>query len=119
MKKFLYDWGVLLLIVIGITTFLTWMFVSIIRERRMGNEVKDYCGYVIDKGYDPPSSGYKSHTDAQYWIVFQDEDCHKAIRVHVTPGAYYEDKLDNRVCFSLSASELKWYGNTNEIKHLK
>ena len=119
MKEFLKDWWILLIMGIGFIVFMVFFTIDIIKDHRIGNAEKDYCGYVIDKGYDPPSSGYKSHTDAQYWVVIQDEDCHKGIRVHVTPGAFYDARKDERICFTLSAYELKWYGNTNELKHLK
>lgn len=119
MKKFLYECWFPLLIALGFIVIMTFVIIDEVKEHRIGNSEKDYCGYVIDKGYDPPSSSYKSYTDAQYWIVLQDEDCHKAIRLHLTPGAYYEAKIGKRTCFLVSAYELKWYGNTNELKHLK
>lgn len=119
MKQFLKEWGVIVLIGIGLISFVTWLIIDTVKFNRTGNEVKNYCGKVMDKGYDSPSSGHKSHTDAQYWIIFRDEDCGKAIRVHLSPGAWYDATMNQRTCFSLSAFELQWYGNTNEPKHLK
>jgi hypothetical protein len=119
MKKFFRDWGAVIIILVIFLSIVSWLMIDAIRCNTKAAIEKDYCGPVIDKGYDPPSSGYKSHTDGQYWLILRDEDCHKAVRVHVTPGAYYEAQMDKRICFTLSARELEDYGNTNELEHLK
>jgi hypothetical protein len=61
-------WGeiVISLIFIGFITFLVCFITSVIESNKLGDEEKTYHGSVIDIGYDPPSSGYKSHQDAQY-----------------------------------------------------
>src|ERR1044072_3086194 len=114
MRQFFREWYPLFIILFVFGAFIYWV-VSTSRAEWKAMEVsKTYCGPVIDKGYDPPSSGYKSHTDGQYWLILRDEDCHKAVRVHVTPGAYYEAQMDKRICFTLSARELEDYGNRSE-----
>jgi hypothetical protein len=119
MRQFLKDWGVPIFLALGVLTLIFFVIRDGVIEDRIGNEVKDYCGPIIDKGYDPPSSGHKSHTDAQYWLVLQDEQCYKAIRLQVTPATYYANEKGKRICFSLSAYALRDYGNTNKLKHLK
>lgn len=79
---------------------------------------REYCGKVIEKGYDAPSSGYKSHTDAQYWLVIMDEDVHQPVRVHVSAPCFYKLQKDDRACFTLSGYDMKYYGNT-DFTHLK
>ncbi len=105
---------------IGIVSIVFGSIITVvIRDNRIADKEKEYCGKVIDKGYDPPSSGYKSQQDAQYWIVLMDQDIHKAVRVHVTPSCFYDTDKDDHVCFILSARQMEQYGNTDEYKHLK
>lgn len=117
--KFLKDWGALIIILIIAIGFVWGMYLLVSIEDKARSVEKEYCGPVIDRGYDPPSSGHKSHTEAQYWLVIRDEDIHVGIRIHVTPACYYRLDLSSRACFTLSAGEMEQYGNTNEYKHLK
>lgn len=79
---------------------------------------KNYCGPVIHKGYQEPTSGYKSHRDAVYYLIINDTECRKFIRVHVTVPTYYEAVIGKNVCFTLSGYDLKSYNNSDG-KHLK
>lgn len=119
MRNFLREWWPIVLTLSIAFSIITFMLNMIVNDNRSANEKKQYCGKVIDKGYDAPSSGYKSHQDAQYWIVLMDQDIHQAIRVHVTPACYYDTNKDDHVCFILTARQMEQYGNTNHNKHLK
>jgi hypothetical protein len=119
MKQFFKENWWLFLIVLAFLVFVTFTIRSIRSDWKKGDETRNYYGAIIDKGYDPPSSGHKSHTDAQYWIILMDEDIHTAIRVNVTPGCFYAKDKGARVCFTISAREMEHYGNTNDYEHLK
>lgn len=84
-----------------------------------GSVEKKYCGLVVSKGYEPPTSGYKSKQDANYFIIIKDKDCGKNIRIETTVPIYYELEVGSYVCFSLNAWQLRDYGNVTELKHLK
>jgi hypothetical protein len=119
MLKFLRDWWPLLLIITAFLIFVCWMIYDISRINTKKALEKEYCGIVIDKGYDPPSSGYKTHLEERYWMIILDKDIHKAVRVHVTPACYYSNNLGSNVCFILTGGEMEYYGNTDNFEHLK
>jgi hypothetical protein len=118
-KQFFKEYWWFIAIILAFLIFVTFVLRSIQQDNIRAKETKDYCGIIIDKGSDPPSSGYKSSRDAQYWVVIIDEDIHQAIRIHVTPGCFYSEEKGKRVCFALSGREMEDYGNTNDYKHLK
>lgn len=74
-------------------------------------ENKKYCGKIIDKGYDQPSSGYKTHTDPVYYIIMNVDSINLAIRINLTIPAYYSYSVGDRACFDLNEGELSSYGN--------
>ena len=119
MKQFFKEAWPLLLLVFVLLACIAAVFISIRQDYIKGEVTKNYCGKVIDRGYDPPSSGYKSHTDPTYWLIFKDRDISRNIRVNVTPDCYYRDSIGQNVCFELSAVEMYHYGNVNEAGHLK
>lgn len=73
-----------------------------------------YCGVVVEKGYDAPSSGYKSHTDPEYLIYLREDRTHKVIRVEVNVPTYYDLSVGKRTCFTLKNWQLNHCGNTND-----
>ncbi len=82
------------------------------------DQEKNYCGPVISKGYEQPTSGYKSKQDAVYFVIILDDQCKKHIRVNVTVPTYYEAKDGKSMCFTLSKWNMRNYGNSNG-EHLK
>ena len=72
---------------------------------------KRYCGKVIDKGYDPQSSGYKTSSDPEYFIILLVDSINLSIRVNVTIPTYYSINKNDHECFMLNESELSSYGN--------
>lgn len=74
-------------------------------------EPRNYCGEVIQRGYDMPTSGYKSHTDPVYWVVIKLDNGY-SIRVNVSVPVYYSAKP--RLCFMLDKRDLDNYGNGKE-----
>jgi hypothetical protein len=119
MKQFFKEnWGFVATFLFFIILF-SFVIHNIHQDYLRGQETRVYCGSIIEKGYDAPSSGHKSHTDAVYWVVIMDEDINQGIRVHVTPGCFYGRNKGQRVCFTLTGSEMEQYGNVNEMGHLK
>lgn len=72
---------------------------------------KQYCGVVIQKGYEGPTSGYKSVQDPVYFIILKVDSVNKAIRVNVTVPTYYSLEQGGRACFNLSEFDIRYYGN--------
>lgn len=72
---------------------------------------KRYCGKIIEKGYDHPTSGYKTSADPVYYIIMNVDSADIAIRVHLTIPAYYSFNVGDNACFQLTEQELSNYGN--------
>jgi hypothetical protein len=78
---------------------------------RSSSTKRMYCGTVIEKGKEEPTSGYKSSSDARYFIVFKRDTCNQAIRVNVTVPTYYSTEIGKPVCFELDGWSLYGAGN--------
>lgn len=79
---------------------------------------KTYCGIILEKGYEMPTSGYKSSQNAKYFLIIRDTECNKTIRIDVTVPRFYDCKVGDSACFILSGIQLRDYGNS-EGEHLK
>lgn len=77
---------------------------------------KNYCGTIIEKGYEQPTSGHKTHTDPCYFLIMQVDSINKSIRINVTIPTWYSLEKGSRACFELSEMDLDIYGNGR--KHL-
>jgi hypothetical protein len=77
---------------------------------------KKYCGEIIQKGYEGPTSGYKSSRDANYFVILKVDSINTGIRVDVTVPTFYGLKEGDRTCFTLTEGSLGSYGNG--YKHL-
>ena len=119
MRNFIKEWWGFILFLLTIGGFICFIAYCMIESDRKADLVKTYRGIIIDKGYDPPSSGYKSSSESQYWVVIIDDECHKAVRIHVTPACYYSLDKNNRASFNLSGNNMTSYGNTRNYEHLK
>jgi len=75
------------------------------------NKEKRYCGTVVEKGKEEPTSGYKSKRDATYFIIMRTDSCNQTIRVNVTVPTFYNAKIDSPICFLLDGWDL--YGGSN------
>lgn len=75
---------------------------------------KNYCGTIIEKGYEQPSSGYKTHTDPCYFVIMQVDSINKHIRINVTIPTWYRLQKGSRPCFDLSEMDMGIYGNGRE-----
>jgi hypothetical protein len=111
-KKFLIEYWPFILIAV-IATGILWLFIAM--DNRARGETKQYCGEYVSKGYDEPTSGYKTHTDPVYYIIIRLSNGYN-IRVNVTVPVYYNAVPGSRFCFSLDQRDLDQYGNGN--KHL-
>lgn len=78
------------------------------------NDVTTYKGVIVGKGYEPPTSGYKSSRDAKYYVLLKEDSLGKVIRIDVTIPAYYEIKEGYIIRFNLSNYDLWRYGNTTD-----
>jgi hypothetical protein len=88
-----------------------------IKQNSHGSETRNYCGPIIEKGKEDPTSGYKSSTDAVYYLIMKDTQCNKTIRVEVNVPTYYNNEIGQNVCFELDRRDMCHYGNGCE--HLK
>lgn len=75
---------------------------------------KNYCGIVIEKGYEMPTSGYKNSRDAKYFVILKVDSAQTAIRINVTVPAWYGLVVNERACFRLSEMDLEVYGNGSD-----
>lgn len=72
-----------------------------------------YKGVVVDKGYELPTSGYKSHTDPKYIIYMREDITQKVIRVEVKVPVYFSLNKGDKTEFELSNPQMFKFGNTN------
>ena len=72
-----------------------------------------YKGVVVNKGYELPTSGYKSHTDPKYIIYMKEDITQKVIRVEVKVPVYFSLNKDDRAEFELSNPQMFKFGNTD------
>jgi hypothetical protein len=72
-----------------------------------------YKGVVVDKAYELPNSGYKSHTDPKYIIYMREDITQKVIRVEVKVPVYFSLNKDDKTEFELSNPEMYKLGNTD------
>ena len=72
-----------------------------------------YKGVVVDKGYELPTSGYKSHTDPKYIIYMREDITHKVIRVEVKVPVYFSLNKGDKTKFELSNPQMYKLGNTD------
>jgi hypothetical protein len=79
---------------------------------------KNYCGTIVDKGYEAPTSGYKSKRDPVYFVIMKVDSINKNIRINVTIPTYYELNNGDRTCIELTGFEMRKFGNTSKPQHL-
>lgn len=80
--------------------------------KRDGAKEYHYSGSVVSKGYEAPTSGYKSNRDAVYYIMMREDKSGKVIRVNVTVPTWYSLNEGQRTGFVLSNWDLYYTGNT-------
>lgn len=74
-----------------------------------------YRGIVISKGYEEPTSGYKSSSPSTYYIMMREDKSGKIIRINVNVPTWYSLTVNDRTGFVLSNSALYRYGNTSDV----
>ena len=72
-----------------------------------------YKGVVVNKGYELPTSGYKSHTDPKYIIYMKEDITQKVIRVEVKVPVYFSLNKGDKTEFELSNPQMFKFGNTD------
>ena len=72
-----------------------------------------YKGVVVNKGYELPTSGYKSSTNTKYIIYMREDITQKVIRVEVKVPVYFSLNKDDKTEFELSNPEMYKLGNTD------
>jgi hypothetical protein len=72
-----------------------------------------YKGVVVNKGYELPTSGYKSSTNTKYIIYMREDVTQKVIRVEVKVPVYFSLNKDDRAEFELSNPQMFKFGNTD------
>lgn len=78
------------------------------------NDKYHYTGTVVSKGYEAPTSGYKSSRDPVYFIMMREDKSGKVIRVDVTIPTWHSLNEGDRTGFVLSNSQLYRLGNTTD-----
>ena len=81
-----------------------------------GSKERLYTGVIISKGYEAPTSGYKSEQDAKYFVLMREDSLGKVIRVNVTIPTYYSLNEGQRTGFILSNWVLYYSGNTINMR---
>jgi hypothetical protein len=72
-----------------------------------------YKGVVVNKGYELPTSGYKSSTNTKYIIYMREDITQKVIRVEVKVPVYFSLNKDDKAEFELSNPQMYKFGNTD------
>ncbi len=72
-----------------------------------------YKGVVVEKTYEQPTSGYRSHTDPKYIIYMKEDITHKVIRVDVKVPVYFSLNKGDKAEFELSNPQMYRLGNTD------
>lgn len=91
----------------------------IIYDKQQQSKEYKYCGFIITKGYEQPTSGYKANRDAVYYVIMKENVSGKAIRVNVNVPTFYSLDAGSNTCFTLSNMSLYKCGNTqNSSKNL-
>ena len=85
--------------------FIHWTQKPYIKETK-------YSGIVTGKLYEPPSSGYKSKKDAEYWVLFKENRKGLIIRIRVSVPTYYDLNVGDKCTFILKNITMYHYGNT-------
>ena len=75
--------------------------------------ITKYKGVVVNKGYELPTSGYKSSTNTKYIIYMREDVTQKVIRVEVKVPVYFLLNKDDRAEFELSNPQMYKFGNTD------
>jgi len=82
---------------------------------RDGAKEYHYLGSVVSKGYEAPTSGYKSSRDPVYYIMMREDKSGKVIRVEVTVPTWHSLNEGDRTGFVLSNWNLYYSGNTSDM----
>jgi len=82
---------------------------------RKGAREYDYSGIIVDKGYEAPTSGYKSNRDPSYFVMMKEDKSQKTIRINVTIPTWYKLNKGDRTTFKLSNWNLYYSGNTTDM----
>lgn len=72
-----------------------------------------YKGVVVNKGYELPTSGYKSSTNTKYIIYMREDITQKVIRVEVKVPVYFSLNKGDKAEFELSNPQMFKFGNTD------
>jgi hypothetical protein len=74
-----------------------------------------YNGTIVSKGYEAPTSGYKSSQKARYYIMMREDRTGQIIRVNVTIPSWHSLTEGQRTGFVLSNRDLYYSGNTSDM----
>lgn len=107
-------WFIFKVVIVLLALFEIGMFGYIFYSGRLQSKEYSYCGIILDKGYEPPTSGYKSHHDAVYYVIMKENVSGKGIRVNVNVPTYYSLNKGSNTCFTISNYSLYYYGNTQD-----
>jgi len=75
-----------------------------------------YSGVVTSKLYEPPTSGYKSSKNAEYWVFLKENKKGLVIRVRVSVPTYHDLDIGDRCTFNIKNGSMYDYGNTSNAR---
>ena len=101
------------LVTLLVLSLVIYLFVDISKSV---NEKTTYSGIVVDKSYQAPTSGYKSHTESEYNIFMKENITHKVIRVRVNVPTYYSLNKGDKTKFRLSNLSMYSLGNQSNSR---
>lgn len=116
MIKFIKDWWAVGICISVLLCIISFAWYTVDRDEKRDNVTRYYAGPIIQKGIEPPTSGYKSHSDAIYFIVLQDVESKGYIRVNVVVPIYYKYNIGDTIGFDLTQREMWNYNNGNHLK---
>ncbi len=103
-------------IICYITSFVCWVYVFCFFScKPPGAKEYMYSGIIVDKGYEAPTSGYKSSREASYFLMMKEDSSGKTIRIKVTIPTWYSLDKGKRATFKLSNWDLYYSGNTTDM----
>lgn len=112
-SKYMPSFGTLvgILAYVFIISFIIWAGCNTYNGIVARDSKTTYSGVIVGKIYEAPTSGYKSHTDAEYYLLLKEDRQGKVIRIYVLVPMYYQYDIGKRAAFTLSNGQLYGSGN--------
>lgn len=94
----------------------SYTIIVLYNNNKSFNSKTTYTGVLVDRIYEPPTSGYKSSRDPVYSIFMREKITGKVMRVNVNIPTYYDFKKGKVVSFKISNMNMYSLGNTSNAR---